>query len=152
MYQKPFAYPSVSSLLLDQSKQSDSANGKIALAVLFPMKPNRHFLLNFGNAKRLCLFCHMMQKHCWNYFAFNQSYLAEGKIAPVVFCLTRQNINTWFYIGGSGLDWISDFQKFCRSGLDWIPFYRIRAGLGLKNFTVRSSLESTPTLQLLYTS
>jgi len=26
----------------------------------------------------------MRQKHCWNYFAFNQSYLAEGKIAPVV--------------------------------------------------------------------
>jgi len=21
-------------------------------------------------------------KHCWNYFAFNQSYLAKGKIAP----------------------------------------------------------------------
>ena len=41
-------------------------------------------LLNFGNAKRLCLFCLMTQKHCWNYFAFNQSYLAEGKIAPAV--------------------------------------------------------------------
>jgi len=26
----------------------------------------------------------MRQKHCWNYFAFNQSYLAEGKIAPAV--------------------------------------------------------------------
>jgi len=26
----------------------------------------------------------MRQKHCWNYFAFNQSYLAKGKIAPVV--------------------------------------------------------------------
>jgi len=24
------------------------------------------------------------QKHCWNYFAFNQSYLAKGNIAPVV--------------------------------------------------------------------
>jgi len=32
----------------------------------------------------LCLFCLMIQKHCWNYFAFNQSYFAEGKIAPVV--------------------------------------------------------------------
>ena len=31
----------------------------------------------------------MMQKHCWNNFAFNQSYLAEGKINPVVFCLTK---------------------------------------------------------------
>jgi len=29
----------------------------------------------------------MKQEHCWNYFAFNQSYLAEGKIAPVVLLL-----------------------------------------------------------------
>ena len=36
-------------------------------------------LLNFANAKRLCLFCLMTQKHCWNNFAFNQSYLAKGK-------------------------------------------------------------------------
>jgi len=26
----------------------------------------------------------MGQKHCWNYFTFNQSYLAKGKIAPAV--------------------------------------------------------------------
>jgi len=26
----------------------------------------------------------MRQKHGWNYFAFNQSSLAKGKIAPVV--------------------------------------------------------------------
>jgi len=26
----------------------------------------------------------MRQKHCWNYFAFNQSYLAEGKIVPEI--------------------------------------------------------------------
>jgi len=26
----------------------------------------------------------MRQNHCWNYFAFNQSYLAKGKIAPAV--------------------------------------------------------------------
>jgi len=71
-------------LSLDQSKQSDSPNGKITPAVLFPLMPNRHFLADFANAKRLCLFCLMTQKHCWNYFAFNQSYLAEGKIAPVV--------------------------------------------------------------------
>jgi len=35
-----------------------------------------------------------------------------------------------------------DFQKFCGLGLDRIQFYRIRIGLGLKNFTVRSSLLS----------
>ena len=52
----------------------------------------------------------------------------------------RQNKNAWFYIGGSGLDRTDDFQKFCGLGLDWIQFYRISTGLGLKNFTVRSSL------------
>jgi len=26
----------------------------------------------------------MRQKHCWNYFAFNQSNLAKGKITPAV--------------------------------------------------------------------
>jgi len=62
----------------------------------------------------------MWQEHCWNYFAFNQSYLAEGKITPVVFCLNRQNKNTYFYIGGSGLDRTDDIQKFCGSGLDLI--------------------------------
>jgi len=58
-----------------------------------------------------------------------------------------------FYTGGSVLDrtdpdqgWIGlkknfdDFQKFCGSGLDRIQFHRIRTGLRLKNFTVRSSL------------
>jgi len=52
----------------------------------------------------------------------------------------RRNKNTWFYIGGSGLDRTDDFQKFCGSRLDRIQFYRIRTGLGLKKFTVRSSL------------
>ena len=51
-----------------------------------------------------------------------------------------QNRNIWFCIGGSGLDRTDDFQKVCRSGLDRIQFYRIRTGLGLKNFTVRLSL------------
>jgi len=43
-------------------------------------------------------------------------------------------------MGGSGLDRTGDFQQFCGSGLDRIQFYPIRTGLGLKNFTVRSSL------------
>ena len=45
-------------------------------------------------------------------------------------------------MGGSGLDRSDDFHKFCESGLDWIQFYRIRTGLGLKNLSVRSSLEN----------
>jgi len=42
-------------------------------------------------------------------------------------------------MGGSGLDRTDDFQKYCGSGLDRIQCHRIRTGLGLKNFTVRSS-------------
>jgi len=43
-------------------------------------------------------------------------------------------------MGGSALDQTDDFQKFYRSGLDQVQFYQIRTGLGLKNFTVHSSL------------
>jgi len=32
----------------------------------------------------LQLFCLMRQKHSYNYFALNESYLVEGKIASVV--------------------------------------------------------------------
>jgi len=41
-------------------------------------------------------------------------------------------------------DWIElmIFQKFCGSGLDRIQFLRISIGLGLKNFTVCSSVIS----------
>jgi len=46
-------------------------------------------------------------------------------------------------MGGSGRDRTDDSQKLCRSGLDRIQFLRIRIGLGLKNFTVHSSLMST---------
>jgi len=45
-------------------------------------------------------------------------------------------------MGGSGQDRTHYFQKFCGSGLDRIQFCRIRTGLGLKNFTVRLSLQS----------
>ena len=112
--------------------------------------PNRH-LSKFGNAKRLCLFCLMRQKHSWNYFASlgkstvgtilpstNRIWL-KAKQLQEFFCLIRQNKN--FCTGGSGLDRTYDFQKFCGSGLDRIQFYRIRTGLGQKNFTVRSSLQ-----------
>jgi len=84
MQQRPYANPSVSPLSLDQSQQSDSPNGKITPAVLLRLMPNRHFFVNFRNAKKLCLVCLMRQNHCWKCFAFNQSYLAKGKIALVV--------------------------------------------------------------------
>jgi len=79
MKQGPYTNPSVSSLSLYQSKQSDSPDGKISQAMLFPLVA-RHFM----DGKRLSLFCLMRQKYFWSYFAFNQSYLAKGKIAPVV--------------------------------------------------------------------
>jgi len=41
---------------------------------------------------------------------------------------------------GAGLAWTHDFQKFGELGLDRIKFFRIRIGLRLKNFTIRSSL------------
>jgi len=42
-------------------------------------------------------------------------------------------------MGESGLDRTDNFQKFCRSVLDRIPYLWIRVGLGLKIFTIRSS-------------
>jgi len=70
----------------------------------------------------LCLFSLMRQKRCWEHFAFNQSY---------IFMLADQ-------------DWIGRmiFNNFADQ--DWIQFHRIRTGLGLKNFTVRSSLVDSP--------
>jgi len=48
----------------------------------------------------------------------------------------------------TGLDRTDNFQKFCGSGLDRIQFHRIRTGLGLKNFTVLSSLPDSDHLCL----
>jgi len=62
------------------------------------------------------------------------SILPEAKESLELFCLQPNTID--------------DFQKFCRSGLDRIQFYRIRTGLGLKNFTVRSSLALTENIPL----
>jgi len=39
-------------LSLDQSKQSDSPNGKIIPAVLFPAIPNKHFLAKFMKCQK----------------------------------------------------------------------------------------------------
>jgi len=42
-------YPSTSR---DQSKQSNSPNGKITPAVLLPLMPNRHFLIKFWKCQK----------------------------------------------------------------------------------------------------
>jgi len=72
----------------------------------------------------------MRQKHCWNYFAFNQLHLAEGKIAPVLILPYEKKLKYLI------LHWR------IRTGSDWwfSKILRIRTGLGLKNFTVRSCL------------
>jgi len=53
MQQGPYANPSISSLSLDQSKQSDSPNGKITPAVLFPVMSDRHFLVKFWKCQNV---------------------------------------------------------------------------------------------------
>jgi len=35
----------------------------------------------------------------------------------------KAKYNTWFYMGGSGVDWTDDCQKFLGSGLDGVPFF-----------------------------
>jgi len=45
--------PSASSLSLDQSKQSDSHNGKITPEVLFPLMLHRHFLIKFWKCQKV---------------------------------------------------------------------------------------------------
>jgi len=90
----------------------------------------------------------MKQKHCWKYFAFNQSYLAEGKIAPVVLLPQETNQKYLILHWWTGLERAIEFQKFCRSALDRIQFCRIKTGLGLKNFAVRSSLVCNSVAQI----
>ena len=74
MSQGSYANPSVSSLSYDQSNQSNSPNSKITPPVILPPMVKKTLPFSFRNAKRLCRFCLMRQKHWWNYFAFIQAY------------------------------------------------------------------------------
>jgi len=62
----------------------------------------------------------MRQKHCWNYFAFIQSYLAKGKIAPAVIwpheAKEKWMILHWWIRTGS--DWWFSKILQIRSGSD----------------------------------
>jgi len=90
------------------------------------LMPNRH-LSNFRNAKRLCLFCLMRQKRCWNYFSFpfslrqnsSSSYFVSwGKIHD--FTLADQDwIGLMIFKNFADQDWIG--FSFCgsRLGSDW---------------------------------
>jgi len=50
MQRGPYPNPRVSSL--DQSKQSNSPNGKIAPVVLFPLMPKKHFIVKFWKCQK----------------------------------------------------------------------------------------------------
>ena len=78
-----------------------------------------------------------------DYFVFNQSYLAESKMAPIVLLPQEAKQKCMILHWRARLDRTDNFQKLCGSGLDWIQYHRIRTGVGLKNFTVRSSLLHT---------
>jgi len=89
----------------------------------------------FGNAKNLCLFCLMRQKHCWTYSILrstNRIWL-KAKYLQYCFCLKRQNINIYF--AWADQDWIGPMIftnladqdgigfNFVGSGLDRIQFF-----------------------------
>jgi len=47
-------------------------------------RSNRHFLVKFWKCQNAVTILPHETKALLNYFAFNQSYLAKGKIAPVI--------------------------------------------------------------------
>jgi len=112
---------SSSSLSLDQFYRMGSPNGKITPAVLLPLqRQNKDCIIKFWKCQKV----------------------VSNVPHEVVSILPHESKqNTWFYMGGSGLDRTDDFQKLCGSRLDRIQLLQIRIGFGLKNFTVHSSLE-----------
>jgi len=71
-------------LSLDQSKQSDSPKGKITPAVLFPLKPNIHFRVNFLKRQKVVSILPHDSKPLLELFCLHPTYLPKGKIAQVV--------------------------------------------------------------------
>jgi len=80
--------------------------------------PNRHFLVKFWKCQKAVTIFPHEAKAPLKYFAFNQSYLAKGKIAPVILLPHKAKQKYMIYIDGSGLDRSDDFQKFCGSRLE----------------------------------
>ena len=108
------------------------------------MPTDRHFRVKYWICQKDVSILPHEAKALLELFCFQLIIFVSRQIKlQSLFCLMRQNKNTWFYIGGSGLDRTNDFQKFCGLGLDRIQFHRMRTWLGLKNFTVRSSLPQT---------
>jgi len=57
---------------------------RFGVLVLFSLMPNRHFLVKFWKCQKAVTILPHEAKGLLNYFAFNQLYLAKGKIAPIV--------------------------------------------------------------------
>jgi len=101
--------------------------------------PNRYFFVEFGKyQKAVSILPHeakaLLELFCFQPMVFGQR---QNSSSSSFASWSKKNI---FYIGESGLDRPDIFQKFRVLGLDQIQFYRIRTGLGLKNFRVPSSL------------
>jgi len=84
MQHGPYINASLSSFSVDQSKQSDSPNGKTIPAVFFPLIPKRHFLAKFWKCQNAVSILPHEANTLLDYFALNQSYLDKGKISLVV--------------------------------------------------------------------
>jgi len=87
---------------------------------------NRHCLVKFRKCQRLCLFCLMMQKHGWNFFAFNQSCWRQNSFSS--------GFASWGKIKTHGFTWADQdwsglmiFKNFADQ--HWIGFNFIGSGL-----------------------
>jgi len=90
-------------LSLDQSKQLDSPNGKITPAVLFRLKPFRHFLVKFWKSQNavsslphdskalLELFCLQPIVYGWRQNSSSCCFASWGKIYTHDFTLADQD-------------------------------------------------------------
>ena len=79
--------------------------------------PNRHFLFKFWECQKAVSILPHEAKALLHYFAFNQSFLAKGKIAPVVL-LPHEAKEKWKFLHWqikTGLDSISSDQDWTRT-------------------------------------
>jgi len=127
----PYANLSVSSLSLDQSKKSDSPNGKIPPTVISPLTPNKHFLVKFWNCQKAL----SIQPH------------DEAKALKELFCLQpiifgcRQNSSSSYFASWGKLK----THDFTLAIQDWIGpmFFKNLADQGRIGFNfIGSGLDS----------
>ena len=124
-------------------------NGKMTTKCFCLWWQNRHCFVKFWKCQRLCLFCLMMQKHCWNYFAFNQSCWRQNS--------SNSGFASWGKIKTHDFPWpdqgwigLINFKNFADQ--DWIGFNFIGSGLNSDWKISQSShlllLAVLPTLRL----